>query len=423
MLCFKSDERCVLCTVTICVICQHVYIMSNFNTIFPASFAGSSDYLDSFFVQFEIECQINSWPDSQKAYWLCQCLEGPALSCINGLLEKSCLSVNYDVLKQALYQEYDPPENCSIYKSVFKNRQLNEGESIIAYGWDLKHLALKAYPDQTLQSLEPLIIKQFIHGLCSESWSDHVQFHSPSTLQDAIDIALEKKVFSDCFTCRQHSKYDLANNVYSTGSCIINKLARHAIKTQRYKPYDLCQIKCNRKPCTKSASRSLADVLLEHRQLQTSVSSEDHYAWDLVEVVVEIPYASKCHTSSTQQQSHVQTNPVTIISDLSQSSPLEDDDDVLLSDESTESTSFQASCNISTVKQSMPTKHEVSDYHSIRPPCLHKAVYKAVVKLKHKAYDNSKGDYYPNIRSYDQMPCATQTYGYRIRCWKRDFPD
>ena len=138
---------------------------------------------------------------------------------------------------------------------------------------------------------------------------------------------------------------------------------------------------------------------------KTSVSSEGHCAWDLVEVVVEIPYAK--NESSTQQQSHVQTNPRIIISDLSISSPLEDNDDVSLSDESTEGTSFQASCNTSTVNQCMPTEQEVSDYHSIRPPCSHKAVCKPLIKLKHKASDNSKGDYYPNTRSYDQMPCAT----------------
>ena len=118
------------------------------------------------------------------------------------------------------------------------------------------------------------------------------------------------------------------------------------------------------------------------------MSSEDHYAWDLVEVFVEIQYANKCHESSTQQHSHKQTYQVIIISDLSQSSPLEDNDGVSLSYESTEGTSFQASCNTSTVNQCVHTKKEVSDYHNIRLPCLHKTVYKAVIKLMHKAYDN-----------------------------------
>ena len=106
-------------------------------------------------------------------------------------------------------------------------------KSVISCGLDLKHLALKAYSDQTLQSLEPLIIQQFIHGLCNEGWSDHVQFRSPSSLQDVIDIALEKKVFCDCFICWHHNKYsDLSNNAYETESCYeysdaysINKLA------------------------------------------------------------------------------------------------------------------------------------------------------------------------------------------------------
>ena len=226
-------------------------------------------------------------------------------------------------------------------------------------------------------------------------------------------------VLSDSFICWHHSKYsDLSNNAYKTESYYeyldaynINKLARYVIKTQRYKSYDLSQIKCNRKPCMKYASRSLADVLLEHRQLQASVSSEDHYASGLIEVVVEIPYAKICHKSSTQYQSHVQTNPMIIISDLSQSSLLVDNDDISLSDEISEGTSSQASCNTSTV---MPTKQEVSDYHGIQPSCLHKAVCKAVFKLKHKAYDNSRGDYHPNIRSYD--PCATKTHGYKFIC-------
>ena len=70
--------------------------------------------------------------------------------------------------------------------------------------------------------------------------------------------------------------------------------------------------------------------------------------------------------------SHRYTNPMIMISDLSQSSPLEDNDDVSLSDESTKGTSFQASCNTSTFNHCMPTKQEVSDYHSIQPPSLHK---------------------------------------------------
>ena len=86
-----------------------------------------------------------------------------------------------------------------------------------------------------------------------------------------------------------------------------------------------------RKPCTKDRSRSLADVLLENRQLQSSVSSEDHYAWDLVEVAVEIACSNKCFEVLTQQQlSHVQSTSQ-IPDDLPKHSPHEDNCDITFS--------------------------------------------------------------------------------------------
>ena len=90
------------------------------------------------------------------------------------------MPVDYDILKQALYQKYVLPQNC--FREAFNNKTLREGESVIEYGWDLKHLATKAYPDQTLQSVQPIIIKQFINGLGIKGWSDHILFHCPHSL-------------------------------------------------------------------------------------------------------------------------------------------------------------------------------------------------------------------------------------------------
>ena len=132
---------------------------------YPQKFDGTSDNLDSFFVQFNIACQLNKWPVNQKVYWLGQCLEGPALLYINGLLqhETFCQSVTFDILQQALYQRFEPSQLS--YIGVFYKRKLFEGGTITAYGWDLKRLAIKAYPDQLIHDLQPLIIKQFIYGL------------------------------------------------------------------------------------------------------------------------------------------------------------------------------------------------------------------------------------------------------------------
>ena len=108
--------------------------MSNM-TILPQKFDGILRYLDSFFVQFEITCQINSWPENQKHYWLIRCLHVQALSYITDILQYISV-VDFPILKQALYQRYDLPQ--SSYKVAFNNRKLHEGENVVEYGWYLK---------------------------------------------------------------------------------------------------------------------------------------------------------------------------------------------------------------------------------------------------------------------------------------------
>ena len=391
--------------------------MTNDNILLPQKFDGNSEYLDSFFVQFEITCQINSWLEIHKTHWLVKCLQGPALSYTTGILQY-VPTVGYAILKQALYEKYDLPQIS--YKVAFKNRTLREGEDIIEYGWDLKYLAVKAYPDQLLETVEPLIIKQFINGLGIKGWSDHVMYHCPQSLQEAIDIAIDRTTFSDCFVCEQNSKcnahatelrHEHSNKSY-------NKLTKQTNNTHRFEPY---AVSC-RKTCTKDRPVSLAEVQQEHRQLQLSVSSEDHYAWDLVEVVVEDPCSDTCNGIPTQQQlSHVQSKPQ-IHDDLSQHSPQEDTGDLSLSVESALDMNCQANmfhmCDMCS-----HMRQPSSDSHIMLSPWSIQAVCKAVRNLKRRAYDNSRGDYSPNISSYIHMPRVNQTCGYLIRCWKSDFPD
>ena len=398
--------------------------MSNM-TILPQKFDGNSRYLDSFFVQFEIACQINSWPENQKHYWLIRCLNGHALSYITDILQYIPV-VDYAILKQALYQSYDLPQ--ASYKVAFNNRTLHEGENVVEYGWDLKYLATKAYPDQLIELLQPLIIKQFINGLGIKDWSEHVLFHCPCSLQEAIDIAIERKTFSDCHVCRQNSKYNLFHNVHATeprydqsNKCYY-KLTKQTTKNHRFKPYAVSKVHSYRKACTKFRPRPLAEVQQEHRQLQSSVSSEDHYAWDLVEVVVEIPCSDTCNGVSTQHQlSHVQSTSQ-IHDDLFQNSPQEGNGDLSLSVESALDMSCQAGMfHMCGMCEDM--KQPSSDYHSIQSPLLFKGDCRAVRNLKCRAYDNSRGDYSPNISLNIHMPMSSQTCGSLIRCWKRDFPD
>ena len=115
-------------------------------------------------------------------------------------------------------------------------------------------------------------------------------FHCPQSIHEAIEIAIGRKTFNDCYYClQQESSTIVHDNSYSY------KLTRHVNKTKRFKPYG--------RNSTRVKSGSTSDIFLEHRQLQTSVSLEDHYTCDLVEVVVEIPCSNISHGDSAQLQS------------------------------------------------------------------------------------------------------------------------
>lgn len=328
---------------------------------------------------------------------------------------------NYDSLKNALLQRFNPPENCFSYRAAFNNRTLNEDETLQAYAWDLKLLAIRAYPDHTLQLLEHIIVQQFIKGLGIKNWSDHVLFHCPHTLQEAIDIALERKTFNGCDICSQHYKYnisDICSNLPRCNSSDLKAVTSYSRKTQRYKPYNLNQVK---NTCTKSHLRyckayqsvTLFGVLEEHKQLQTLVSTEQHYACDLVEIIVEVP---KPLTSASNLKSMT----------LSQDSCSVKSDVVLVSEETNQSLSCHVSCTVKdTFSHHKPETQQVSSDHSFQPSCLLEAVSKAVIILKDRVHDNSRGDYSPNILTCKCVSSlsVTQTQGYFIRLQKRDFPD
>lgn len=56
------------------------------------------------------------------------------------------------------------PEGSFSYKAVFYNRTLNKKKTIQEHAWDIKHLAIKAYPGYNLKFLEHVIVQKFIEG-------------------------------------------------------------------------------------------------------------------------------------------------------------------------------------------------------------------------------------------------------------------
>ena len=113
--------------------------------------------------------------------------------------------------------------------------------------------------------------------------------HCPQSIHKAIEIARGRKNFNDCHYCLQQESSTIVN-----GNSYSYKLTRRVNKTHRFKPYD-------RNSTRVKLSVSISDIYSEHRQLQTSVSLEDHYTCDLVEVVEIL--CNIYHGNSAQLQS------------------------------------------------------------------------------------------------------------------------
>ena len=396
--------------------------MSTFcDTILPGKFKGTQDYLESFLIQFETASQINRWHESEKACWLIHCLEGPALSYIREITPL-VHNINYDRLKHILVKMFKPSENC--YKAVFYTRTLNENETLQAYGYDLKYLATKAYPNETLPFLEHIIVHQFIKGIGNISWSDHVSFHLPHTLEEAIAIVLGHKTFDDSHVCNENkSPYSLPRPKSGNLQAI-----RNNIKLHKCKPYRQNHVKtlCTERNLSGKAYQpnTLFVALQEHKQLQSSVSTEQHHVFDLLEVIVEVP---KPVTQVAQQQQTFDypQNKCSVDSDVMQVSTDVFSKETIHHGETGQRLSSQYSCNeINTSDQGIRNQiKSVSNEHCYQPVCLSEPSLKAVVILKSRVHDNSRGDYSPNIPTCFSHVSVKQLQSYFIRLQKRDFPD
>ena len=127
------------------------------------------------------------------------------------------------------------------------------------------------------------------------------------------------------------------------------------------------------------------------------MSFEDHYTCDLVEVVVEIPCSTISHGDSAQLQSPNASEVPFDANDMSHCESLKNNDVLPLDFWSTEVKGYHVSCIKNTFCHYMPVKQVFSCYTNFLQSVLYKTVYKAVVNLKHRIHENSRGDYYPNI--------------------------
>ena len=130
-------------------------------SIWRLRYNGSNVDLENYLAQLDCVALGQQWTDGEKGVVLLASLEGNAARVMTNI-PKGCTS--YSVVSAKLRQMFTPEAYIIAYKARFQSRMRNDGESAHAYSLALRELAHKAYPTMEHQSLESLLVDQFIRG-------------------------------------------------------------------------------------------------------------------------------------------------------------------------------------------------------------------------------------------------------------------
>ena len=131
----------------------------------------------------------NGWSELERAQHLSMSLRGTAQKLRSNLTVGQL--ADYYTLKSVLEQRFNPRERVIAYRSEFRNRRQGKSESASDFGYQLRRLALQAYPQVPYNSLELQVVDQFIYGLSDFEMRKEVSFSHPRTLDQAISSAVE----------------------------------------------------------------------------------------------------------------------------------------------------------------------------------------------------------------------------------------
>ena len=165
-----------------------------------------SDYLN----KFEMVAQWNNWSPSEKAMQLAMALQGEAQRLLTNF-PKHVVS-DYDSLVFELGSRFGSCEIKNTSRAEFRNRNKKLDETPVQYGYELRRLASRAFPDVPMAALDEWILDRFIAGLLNVEMKRHVQFGHPKTLNEAIMLATEHESFDFAHRCRKPSNVNAVND-------------------------------------------------------------------------------------------------------------------------------------------------------------------------------------------------------------------
>lgn len=159
----------------------------------PSIFDGRTPW-EAYHTQFEIVANINNWNNEEKAAFLATSLKGQALMVLSNLPPEG--RSHYESLVTALESRFGNRRQTELNRMKLRSRSRRRDETLPELAEDIESLARLAYPDASSTVLETLTRDQFIDALTDDEIRLRVAQSRPTSLREALGVALELESFS-----------------------------------------------------------------------------------------------------------------------------------------------------------------------------------------------------------------------------------
>lgn len=160
------------------------------NQMKTPKYSGKADW-DAFHAQFELLSNAAGWSGEVKALQLALCLTEDALSCL--LLLSPAERNDYNALVGALQRRFGQCNQPDVLRSELTSRQRVDGEPLRVLANDIETLTRRAYAHMPTGVQGELARDQFIRALSPRELRVQTQLAHPRTLQQALELALERE--------------------------------------------------------------------------------------------------------------------------------------------------------------------------------------------------------------------------------------
>jgi hypothetical protein len=149
---------------------------------------------EAYHTQFEIVADINNWNNDEKAAFSATSLKGQALTVLSNLPPEG--RSHYESFVTALESRFGNRRQTELNRMKLRSRSRRRDETLPELAEDIERLARLAYPEASTTVLETLTKDQFIDALPDDEIRLRVAQSRPTSLQEALGVALELESFS-----------------------------------------------------------------------------------------------------------------------------------------------------------------------------------------------------------------------------------